>query len=111
MSSRLQVLAERRQELVRRAEAHRAELASGVAGFHREIAIVETVVSVVRGIRRYRTAFGAVAAALVVFGPSRTRRWLSVAVALAPVALGAYRLAKDIPALEPGDPPIPGGAP
>ena len=111
MTSRLRLLAERRGELVRRAEAHRASVAAGVDALHAQIAIAETVVTVVRGVRRYRGVFGAVAAALLLFGPSRTRRWLSGAVAFAPFAIGAYRLARDLRTAGPSEPPVPGGAP
>lgn len=111
MTSRLRVLAERRRELVLRSEAHRARLAATIDGLHREIAIAETVVTVARGVRRYRALFGFVAAALLLFGPSRTRRWLSGAVAFAPVAIGAFRLAKGLRTTDADDLPIPGGAP
>jgi hypothetical protein len=110
MMSRLEALAEKRQELVRRSGTHRTRLAETAEGLHREIAIAETVVRVVRGVRRYRALFGFVAAALLLFGPSRTRRWLSGAVALAPIAIGAVRLAKGVRQLD-GDAPPPGDAP
>lgn len=110
MTSRLRVLAERRRELVLRAEAHRASVAAGVDALHAQIAIAETVVTVVRGVRRYRAVFGVVAAALLLFGPSRTRRWVSGALAFAPFAIGAYRLASEMRNAESTEPPIPGGA-
>ena len=110
MSSRLEVLAERRRDLVRRSEAHRAELAATVDGLHAEIAIAESVVSVVRGVRRHRAIFGGAAAAFLVFGPSSTRRWLAGAAAIAPFVIGAYRLAKGLPTKETVDDPPSGGA-
>lgn len=110
MMSRLEELAEKRQALVRRSDTHRTRLAETVDGLHREIAITETVVRVVRGVRRYRALFGFVAAALLLFGPSRTRRWLSGAVALAPIAIGAVRLARGMRRLQ-EDAPSPGGTP
>ncbi|HEX6850925.1 MAG TPA: hypothetical protein VF139_05920 [Candidatus Polarisedimenticolaceae bacterium] len=96
MRSRIEALAERRLALVRSSDAHRAQLGATVEGLHREIAIAETVVTVVRGVRRYRALFGALAAALLLFGPSKTRRWLAGAAALAPFAIGTYRLAKGV---------------
>lgn len=110
MRSRIQALAERRQALVRRSDAHRARLAATVEGLHREVAIAETVVTVVRGVRRHRALFGAVAAALLLFGPSRTRRWLAGATAFAPFAIGAWRLAKGVAPLHESEPPIGGAA-
>jgi uncharacterized protein YigA (DUF484 family) len=110
MRSRIQALAERRQALVRSSAEHRARLAATVDGLHREIAIAETVVTVVRGVRRYRAFFGAVAAALLLFGPSRTRRWLAGAAAIAPFAIGAWRLARGVAPLQESEPPIGGAA-
>jgi hypothetical protein len=103
MTSRIEALAERRRSLVRRSAKRRADLAATVDLMRGEIAVAETIVDAVRRIRRYRAVFGIVAASFAIFGPGRTRRFISGALAIAPFAIEAYRFAKGTILAQPKD--------
>jgi hypothetical protein len=94
MRSRRRELADRRLALVRRSGAQRSELAAAVAPFHRPLALADSVVGIVRRVRRYRALFSVAAAVLVAVGPLRAHRWIRGGAAIAPLAIGAYSVWK-----------------
>lgn len=94
MRSRRRELADQRLALVRRSDAHRMELVAAVAPFHGALALADSVVGIVRRVRRYRALFSVAAAILVAVGPLRARRWIRGGAAIAPLAIGAYSLWK-----------------
>lgn len=96
MSSRLAILVARREALVARSEAHRAERRTIMGQLHREIALVETVVGAARLVRRSGPLIGIAVAGLLVVGPVRIVRWFGSAARFAPYVIGAYRVARSI---------------
>lgn len=79
-----------------RADVGRLRLAAIASDIRGEIGFAETSFDLVRRLNRHRLFFGAIAVALVAFGPRVARRWISRLLWLAPLALQAFRLGQAI---------------
>ena len=91
MSSRLQVLADRREALIARSDEERAALGAAFVGIERKFVFVEAGFAAVRRVNRRRALLGA-AAAWMVLAPLSARLWIGRLSWWLPLATEGYRL-------------------
>ena len=76
MKTKLIELAERRAALVAKAAQQRTELSQAAAPWHGPLAVVDQGVKVAHYLKRHPVLLAGAAAALAIFRPRRSVRWL-----------------------------------
>ena len=99
MGSRLAKLAARREELIARSRSLRGEFRDNAERIHARLAWADRVVTAGRALRRSPILLG-VGALVLLFGGKGVVRLIGTAYRYAPMALGAFQLARRDGALQ-----------
>jgi YqjK-like protein len=95
LSSRLEMLRERRLAIVAGCERDREQLAQAFGGIQRELHVADRVIAIARRLSRHRAILGVVAAGLILT-PVLARKWVRRASLWLPIAIEGYRIVKSV---------------